>query len=72
MKKLAWYAAIGVEEYWLVDPAARTLGRLVLQGDKYLVADVVGDDAIFRPESFAGLAIPLGDLWQLPGASPST
>jgi hypothetical protein len=62
MTKLAWYASIGVTEYWLVDPSARTLERLVLQGDKYLVADVLGEEATFRPESFEGLAGPyLGD-----------
>ena len=66
MTKLAWYAAIGVPEYWIVDPAARTLERLVLQGGKYLVADVVGEDATFRPESFEGLEIPLAALWSLP------
>jgi Uma2 family endonuclease len=64
--KLAWYASIGVPEYWILDPGARTLERLVLQGDEYLVAEVAADDAVFRPESFEGMEIPLGGLWRLP------
>jgi len=64
--KLAWYASIAVPEYWIIDPASRTLDRLVLQGAKYLVAEVLADDATLRPDSFEGLEIPLGTLWQLP------
>ena len=56
------------EEYWVVDPSARALERLVLQDGKYLVADVLAEDATFRPESFEGMEIPLAALWQLPGA----
>jgi Uma2 family endonuclease len=66
MTKLAWYASIGVPEYWIVDPASRMLERLVLQGDRYLVAEVNADDAVFRPDSFEGLEIPLGELWTIP------
>jgi Uma2 family endonuclease len=66
MTKLGYYASIGVPEYWIVDPGTRTLERLVLQGDKYLVAEVVGDVSLFRPDSFEGLEIPLGELWAIP------
>ena len=66
MTKLAWYASIGVPEYWLIDPAARTLERFVLEGARYLVAEILADDAVFRPESFDGLEIPLAPLWQQP------
>jgi Uma2 family endonuclease len=66
MTKLAWYASIGVPEYWIVDPAPRMLERLVLQGEHYLVAEVQADDAVFRPDSFEGLEIPLAELWTMP------
>jgi hypothetical protein len=39
----------------------------LLQEGKYLVGDVVGEDATFRPESFEGMEIPLGALWEIPG-----
>jgi len=65
--KLAWYASIGVPEYWIVEPERRLLERFVLQGDLYLVAEVAGEDAVFRPDSFEGLEIPLSELWAIPG-----
>jgi Uma2 family endonuclease len=61
--KLRWYAQLGVPEYWIVDPADRTLERLVLRGEHYSIAGMCVDDEIFRPESFEGLEVPLAPLW---------
>jgi Uma2 family endonuclease len=67
------YAAIGVPEYWLIDPEARILERQVLREGAYLMVEPIGGDVIFRPESFEGLEIDLRLLWNAGavGASPS-
>ena len=65
--KLGYYASIGVPEYWVIDPTARVAERLVLQEDgKYLIAQVAAGAEMFRPDSFDGLEIPLGELWEIP------
>jgi Uma2 family endonuclease len=62
--KLRWYAQIGVPEYWIVDGAARTLERLVLNDGVYTIAASLADAEVFRPESFEGLVIPLAEVWE--------
>jgi Uma2 family endonuclease len=62
VRKLEWYAQIGVPEYWLVDPEAKTIERLVLAGGHYTIAQTA-TDGVFRPASFEGLEIPLEMLW---------
>lgn len=57
------YAAIGVPEYWLIDPEARILESQVLREGAYLIVEAIEGDVIFRPESFEGLEIELGRLW---------
>jgi Uma2 family endonuclease len=63
--KLAWYAALGVPEYWIVDPEERTLERLTLAAEHYVIADALEGDALFRPPSFEGLELPLRKLWSV-------
>jgi Uma2 family endonuclease len=61
--KLRWYAQLGVPEYWLIDPEARTVERLVLREGAYVIRASLADTETFRPESFGGLEIPLAKLW---------
>jgi Uma2 family endonuclease len=62
-KKLPCYAAAGVGHVWLVDPLARTLEVLALQGTKYVIESVHGDDARVRAVPFDAIELDLAILW---------
>jgi Uma2 family endonuclease len=63
--KLRWYAQLGVPEYWLVDPEARTLERLVLGAGGYTISESLEDAETFAPgPPFEGLELPLAKLWE--------
>lgn len=63
--KLGWYAEARVPEYWIVDPEAHTVERLVLATDRYVIAQTASDGS-FAPDGYEGLGIPLSELFPEP------
>ncbi len=61
--KLGYYLRIRVPEYWIVDPEARTVERLVLRKGQYVIEQTAAGKSHFRPRSLANLDIPLTKLW---------
>jgi Uma2 family endonuclease len=64
VRKLQWYASIGVPEYWIVDTRDRTIEQLVLVRGTYEVKTVAENDEVFRPRGARGPKIPLAELWR--------
>lgn len=60
--KLGYYQVAGVPEYWIVDPAHRTVERLVLENGKYFIAETASEGA-FAPGGYDGLSIPFAELF---------
>ena len=62
--KFLAYAAFGVENYWIIDPDRRTAEAYsVTNGAYQLSASGRNDDRVEFPP-FAGLIIPLAELWR--------
>jgi len=64
--KLAVYAREQVTHVWFVDPIARTLEILALDGQTYRVHAVHHGDAVVRAEPFDAVELELASWW-LPG-----
>lgn len=62
-RKLRIYARENVRHVWLLDPLARTLEVLALDGDRWVVAENHGGDDVVRAAPFAALELALARLW---------
>ena len=62
-KKLTIYAREGVGHAWLMDPIARTLEVLRLEGGRWtILVTHAGDDTV-RVEPFEAIEFSLGEFW---------
>lgn len=62
-EKVPLYARERVGHVWLVDPIARTLEILRLDGQSYRIIATFRDDARARAEPFDAIELELGSLW---------
>lgn len=60
--KRALYARFGVQEYWIVDPDARSLSVLALASDKFEPIPP-GDDGAIASRVLPGLTLALNDVF---------
>lgn len=65
--KLPIYAEAGVPEVWLIDPLAKTVEVLKLQGKKYFVEATHAGDQVLASNLFPGWQLPLCDLFDFRG-----
>jgi Uma2 family endonuclease len=64
-KKVPLYAREGVSHVWLVDPDARTLEVLALDGSTYRVMGTHGGDTVVHAPPFDAIGLELQALWGL-------
>lgn len=62
-EKRAVYARARVPFLWLVDPAAKLLEVLALDGPSYRVHATYAGDELVRADPFAAIDLDLGALW---------
>ena len=59
LTKRALYARAGVQEYWIVDPAARTVDVLVLDRDAFHTVHVAAGEDVITSPLLDGAVFPL-------------
>lgn len=62
--KRPFYAGIGVQHVWYIDPEARTLTVSRLESGRWLELGVFGAEQIVRAEPFDTIEIPLSPWWE--------
>jgi len=67
--KLPIYAREQVAHVWLVDPTARSVEVLRLDGESYRLVVTRGEDEVVRLEPFDAIELELGALWPRPASS---
>lgn len=63
VEKVQVYAEAGIPWYWLVDPAARTLEVLQLDGESYRIHQTFGGSESVAADPFAAVPLDLAGLW---------
>ncbi|WOB44195.1 Uma2 family endonuclease [Thermoleptolyngbya oregonensis NK1-22] len=64
VRKRAQYAAVGIPEYWLIDPIAQTVTVLSLEGTAYREVGTFGTGEAIASVEFPDLAIAVDRLWE--------
>jgi Uma2 family endonuclease len=63
--KLDLYARFGVKEYWIVDPANRSLEILVLEGKRFAVHSMAAEMGLAESKVLAGLSVDVAQVFSV-------
>lgn len=63
LKKFPYYARIGVQWLWVVDPAEQTLEVRHLRDGSWVVEQAFGDEQLARAKPFDAIELPLARMW---------
>lgn len=61
--KLELYARFGVKEYWIVDPANRSVEILTLEDKRFAVHSIAAETGLVESKVLAGLAVDVASVF---------